>query len=73
MVVVDDVCRDVVDRFNGRLGPRGEDAADDRDRVADSGPNVEAEDDGNSGLNIGQNGVGDVRATKAEGVDTPPR
>ena len=68
-----DVRGNVIDRSVGRLGLRGENAADDGHGVTDLGPNVEAEDDGNAELDVRQDGAGDVGAAENTGADSPPR
>ena len=68
LIVVNDVGGHVVDRGSGRVGRCGEDTADDGDRVPDFRSDVQAEDDGNAGLDVRQDGVGDVRGAEAEGL-----
>ena len=65
---MDDIGGDVVECASGRILLPCEDAADDGDGVADHAADVAAENDGDAGLDVWENGATDVEARETEGL-----
>ena len=70
LIVVDDIGGDVIECAFGRVLLPGEHAAYDSDGVADRAAYVEAENDGNAGLDVREDGMADVETRETKGLIT---